>query len=96
MNKLSHHLNPDELKRNIDRLGILLLDHPCFVFDGSCSIAIHKVVPPFLAVCAELVISCDHNFTNDEEPWFMSSQPEHDQICISTVNAVGLIWRVPL
>jgi hypothetical protein len=54
-------------------------------------LAVYEVVALLVAGGAKLIIGCDDDFANDVESGLMGCEAEHDEVSISSVDAVGLI-----
>ena len=96
VNIFSHHLESNKLKIHVYCTLIYLLRNSLLVLYWICSSTIHKVMSSFLTTCTPFIVCCYHNLSYDVKARLMSCQTQHNQICISSINAVALVRWIAL
>ena len=72
----------------------MLVLHLLLVLDRLSRPAVREVVSPLVARSTKLFSSGDHHLADDVKPGFVSRESEHDEVRISSVDAVGLVGVV--
>ena len=96
MQKLPYEFEVEVLELDINSLGVDPVSHSLFLFDRGCRSAFSKIMAFFATLGAPLVVGSHDHFSDDKETGFVSSQSQHNQVGIGSVNAVNLVGVIGL